>query len=98
METMLNNYCIVRGNRSGVFAGIVKEIDGEHVLLNNVRRIWYWDGAATLSQMAMEGVTNPSGCKFTVEVSELLVLDAIEILRCTEEAEACIKAVKVWRR
>lgn len=98
METMLNNYCIVRGNRSGVFAGIVKEINGDQVLMTNVRRIWYWDGAATLSQMAMEGVTNPTGCKFTVEVNELLVLDAIEILRCTEVAEACIKAVKVWRR
>lgn len=98
METMLNNYCIVRGNRSGVFAGIVKEINGDQVLMTNVRRIWYWDGAATLSQMAMEGVTNPTGCKFTVEVNELLVLDAIEILRCTEAAEACIKAVKVWRR
>lgn len=36
-------YVIVRGDRSGVFAGNIVERNGQEVKLKNCRRIWYWD-------------------------------------------------------
>ena len=63
----------------------------------NVRQIWYWDGAAALMQLATEGTKKPRNCKFTVKVDSLLVLDAIEIIPCTEQAIKSIESVKVWK-
>lgn len=95
---MIGKYCIVRGKDSGVFAGTVKEIDGQRVLMEDVRRIWYWDGAASISQLAKSGTTAPENCKFTVRVDTMLILDVIEIIPCTEEAVQSIEAVKEWKR
>ena len=94
---MSNAYYIVRCANSGVFAGNIKHREGREVTMTNVRRLWYWSGAASLSQLALEGVKNPGNCKFTVTVSELVVLDAVELIPCTAEAEACIKGVPEWR-
>ena len=94
---MDNTYYIVRCAHSGVFAGNIKHREGREVTMTNVRRLWYWSGAASLSQLALEGVKKPGSCKFTVTVSELVVLDAIELIPCTAEAEACIKGVPEWR-
>ena len=94
---MKNQYCIVRTERAGVFAGTIKERNGSEVTMTDTRRLWYWDGAASLSQLAVEGTSKPRTCKFTVVVPEITVLGAIEIIPCTEEAEASIKGVKEWK-
>ena len=88
---------IVRGDRSGVFYGDITNRDGREVTISNVRRLWYWDGAASLSQLAAEGVKKPGDCKFTMTVSSITILDAIELLPCTEEAEKSIEGVKEWK-
>lgn len=89
---------IVRCDRAGVFYGEIEERNGREVKMHNVRCLWYWDGAATLLQLATEGTTNPGGCKFTMTVDSLEVLDAIEILPCTAEAMENIEGVKEWKR
>ena len=89
---------IVRGNRSGVFFGTLVAKKGTEVKLENCRRLWYWDGAASISQLAAEGTKRPENCKFTMFVSDILILDAIEIIMCTEEAINTIEGVKVWKR
>ena len=94
---MNKQYCIVRTERAGVFAGTIKERNGSEVTMTDARRLWYWDGAASLSQLAVEGTSKPRNCKFTVVVPEITVLGAIEIIPCTEEAEASIKGVKEWK-
>lgn len=63
----------------------------------NVRQIWYWDGAAALMQLATEGTKKPRNCKFTVEVDSLMVLEAIEIIPCTEQAIESIESVEAWK-
>lgn len=88
---------IIRGDRSGVFYGEIARRDGMEVEIRNCRRLWYWSGAASLSQLAAEGVKNPDNCNFTVTVDELTILDAIELIPCTEAACASIDGVKVWR-
>lgn len=91
-------YVVVRGDRSGVFAGVLKEKEGTEVVLTDCRRLWYWDGAASISQIATDGTTNPGGCKFSVTVDEIGILDTIEIIPCTEKAEKAIREVAVWQR
>ena len=91
-------FYIVRGDRSGVFFGNIKERNGKEVLMTNVRRLWYWEGACSISQLAKEGTATPNKCKFTVTLDELLVLDAIEIDTCTDVAVKNIQGVKEWKR
>lgn len=89
---------IVRGDRSGVFFGTLAEKDGQEVKLEKCRRLWYWDGAASISQLAVDGTTAPENCKFTVTVEEIEILDAIEIIPCTAKAIESIEGVKEWKR
>lgn len=88
----------MRGDRSGVFFGILAEKDGREVKLEKCRRLWYWDGAASISQLAVDGTSNPVECKFTVTVDEIEILDAIEIIPCTKKAIKYIEGVKEWKR
>ena len=94
---MEGKYVIVRGDRSGVFTGRLVSQEGRNVVLADCRRLWYWSGAASISQIALEGVKNPGRCNFTVTVDQIAILDAIEIIPTTAEAEANIKAVPVWK-
>ena len=95
---MDNRYYIVRATHAGVFFGKVKERNGSEVIMTDVRRLWYWDGAASLSQLATEGVKEPQNCKFTVYVPEMTILEVIEIIPCTAVAEDNIKKVREWKR
>ena len=90
-------YVIVRTYSAGVFAGTLERKDGKEVELSDARRIWYWQGAATLSQLAVEGTSKPEGCKFPPEVPRVVLTEAIEILDVTEAARASIASVKPWR-
>src|SRR5690554_4994985 len=101
MEVFMENeknddYVIVRSYSAGVFAGYLVSEQGQEVVLRNARRLWYWSGAASLSQLAMEGVKKPMECKFPCEVDEVKIKEAIEILKCREEARLSIAAVPVW--
>lgn len=96
ITNMIGKYVIVRADRAGVFAGILKEKDGNEVVLNDCRRLWYWDGAASISQLAIDGTSKPNNCKFTVTVDEIAILGVIEIIPCTAKAEASIRGVKEW--
>jgi hypothetical protein len=90
-------YVIVRTYSAGVFAGELKSRDGQEVVLTNARRLWYWSGAASLSQLAVEGTSRPESCKFPVAVPEVTLLQAIEILSVTDAAKASIEKVTAWR-
>jgi len=91
-------YVIVRTYSAGVHAGNLKEKNGQEVILLNARRLWYWDGAASLSQLAMEGVKKPNNCKFPCEVTQIVLLQTIEILSTTKKAETSIKGVNIWKQ
>ena len=90
-------YVIVRTYTAGVFAGNLISREGKEVVLVNARRLWYWAGAASLSQLAVAGTSRPDACKFPVAVSSITLTESIEILDVTQEAENSIKAVKEWK-
>ena len=94
---MKDKFVIVRTYTAGVFAGTLKKRTGKEVELINARRLWYWQGAASLSQLAVTGTSNPEGCKFPVAVSSVTLTEAIEILDVTPEAQKSIESVPVWK-
>lgn len=89
-------YVIVRTYSAGVFAGYLKSREGKEGVVLKARRLWYWKGAASLSQLAMEGVTCPDECKFPCEVDSVTLTEIIEILDVTPKAKECIAIVPVW--
>lgn len=66
--------------------------------MTNVRKLWYWDGACAVEQLAMEGTKKPGSCQFTVTVPEMELMGVIQVLPCTEAAAASIEAVREWKR
>jgi hypothetical protein len=97
MESNIGKKVIIRGDRSGVEFGELVAYSGNEVTLKNARRIWYWDGAASLSQLAVDGTEKPETCKFTVAVNSITILDAVEIIPCTEKAIKSIEGVTEWK-
>ena len=99
MEYPINKKVIIRTNRAGVFYGTLSEFDEVNRIaeIKECRRLWYWSGAASLSQLANEGVKNPGSCKFTVVVPTMQVMEVIEIISCTEEAIENIESIWVWK-
>lgn len=97
-QTTQPRCCIVRTYSAGVFAGILESRTGQEVVMRNARRLWYWDGAATLSQLATEGTSKPLKCKFPCAVDRVELLQAIEIIDCTDAARASIEQVPLWKQ
>ena len=88
---------MVRTLSAGVFAGILISRTENVVLLKQARRIWYWDGAATLSQLAQSWTSCPSKCKFPEPVGQVVLMGVIEIIPITAKAARSIKAVPIWK-
>lgn len=89
---------MVRTYSAGVFFGSLAERNGKEVKLLNARRVWYWDGAASLSQLAKEGTSNPNNCKFPIPVDWIILTEAIEVIPITEEAIKSLNSVAIWKK
>jgi hypothetical protein len=96
MET--KKYVIVRTYSAGVFSGELESRNGQEVIITNARRLWYWKGASSLSELAMKGVAYPDECKFPIAVDRVELMQAIEILDCTESARKSIEEVPEWKQ
>ena len=96
--TAPGRHVIVRGDRSGVFFGRLVSETGQTVELSDCRHVWYWSGAANTAEMALKGVSKPNECKIVAPVARLRVLDAIEIIDCTDVAASSLTAVPVWSK
>ena len=92
MNAMIGKKVIVRTHSAGVHFGTLAAKYGKEVVLKNARRIWYWEGAFTLSAVAVSGVGKSS--KLSVSVPEILLTEAIEILLCSEEATENLQGLK----
>lgn len=94
--------CIIRSYAAGVFIGYVKErraeVNGVNVVVVNCKRIHYWSGACSLTQLALDGTNDGDNCRITDPVAEQEINNVIEILPVTEKASKNIDAVKVWKK
>ena len=93
----MNNYYIVRANEAGVYFGKIKERSHDEVTMTNVRKLWYWNGAAAVEQLAVDGVSNPKNCQFTVVIDEMIIANPIQIIPCTYKAYKSLSEVPVWK-
>lgn len=95
----MENRVIVRTYSAGVFFGDLTERseDGKRGVILSARRIWFWEGAASLSQLATDGTSKPNSCKFPVAVAQIEVTEIIEVLNVTEKAAQSIDGVPVWK-
>lgn len=95
-----NKHYIIRTYSAGVFFGNIKTLDGTIAIVTNCRRLWSWNGAASLSQLAIEGTKNPNGCKFTMTVKDedgVYLPQTVEVIPCTEIAVSSINSVPEWK-
>jgi len=90
-------YVIVRTYSAGVHAGFLKSRNGKEVELVNTRRIWFWNGAASLSELALRGAKHPEKCKFPEAIESIILTEAIEIIPCTPEAQKMIQECPAWK-
>lgn len=98
MAAKKSKYVIVRTSSAGVFAGNIESRTGQEIVLTDARRLWYWTGAASLSQLAVSGTSSPKTCKFPIAVPRIELLQAIEILDVSPDAEKSIKDVPEWKQ
>jgi hypothetical protein len=94
---MENKIVLVRTQSAGVHFGELTAHYSTEVTLKNSQRVWYWSGAASLSQFAMEGVKNPDSCKITMRVDEIYLPGVIEIIPMSEKAITNLSKVKQWK-
>lgn len=88
---------IIRTNSAGVFFGEIISRAGKEAVIKNARRLWYWAGAASLSELATSGVLHPDKCKFPAAVDgDTVVTEVIEIIDTTPAARSSIDAVNPW--
>ena len=95
---MKNNICIIRSDASGVHFGEVAEtrdtLHGLSVTMKNSRRIHYWEGACSLSQVAMEGI---QAGRVAMELPEIQVENVIEIIPMPQSSIDNLKNQPVWK-
>jgi len=102
IENLIGKQVIVRADGAGVFFGTLNEVeqngDKYTVELLNCRRLWYWDGAASITQLAIDGTTEPTRCKFTLVEDSIVISGVVELHGCTNKAIKSISSVAVWKR
>lgn len=100
-KSVRQDYVIARCRDAGVHAGYLVSTDEHHTVLRDARRIWYWTGAASLSEIAVYGL-NPaksSGSKIAAPVKSVRLRDAdiCELTVCTKAGQASVEGSAVWR-
>ena len=98
LSPFIGQNVIVRTYSAGVFYGKLEQMDGQEAVVTNARRVWYWSGAASLSQLSKEGTSDPDGCKFPAPVDAVHLTQVIEVLPLAEKARASLDGVKVWQK
>ena len=89
-------YVCVRTESAGVHVGYLERVAGDVVTLQQVKRIHYWDGAASLSELAQRGVSKPDNCRIPMNVERMHVNKWIEIIPVTAAAKETLENVETW--
>ena len=88
---------IIRTENAGVHFGTLGKKEGSEVTLDDSIRLWYWAGACSLSQLAIDGTKKPEECKFSVPTQGHQLLGVIEIIPCTDKSVKSIEGVSSWK-
>ncbi len=94
----LGKKCIIRAFASGVHFGTLTAQHGRQVELIDARRLWGWDAAPhgiSLSEVATHGPVG-SRSKICCVVEEMSILDALEVIPCSDTAVGVIEKAEVY--
>ena len=89
---------IVRTDRAGVFYGEVKSKTKDSIVMTNVRKVFYWDGACAVEELALNGSTNPNNCKLTVIIPEMEIASPIQIIPCSSKSCEILNSIAIWKK
>lgn len=83
----IGQHVVLRTTNAGVHIGTLASISNGEAVVTSARRLWYWKGAFTLSEVATAGV-DKKGTRMAAEVPTMQVNGVIEIIPTTEAARA----------
>ena len=98
-SNMVGKKVVVRSINAGVFFGTLDAVtaDGCSCELSGARKLWYWEGAAAVEELAVNGTSLPEKCKFTVKVDSIAIVGICQIIPATDRAAASIEGVSEWK-
>jgi len=93
-------YCMVRTYSAGVFCGWIdpSKTEKQRNVVKKAKRIHYWSEAASLSELAMKGTSDPENCRVPAPVDLVYLERIIEVIPMTEEAIKSINKIPVWTK
>lgn len=80
-----NSKVLIRTYSAGVHFGTLVSKKGQEVHLSNARRLWSWNGALSLSEVASKGI-DIKNSKISVPVDEILLTQAVEIISISKNS------------
>ncbi len=99
-ELSADGFVLIRSYASGVHFGIIERqrdtLQGLEVVLKNARRIHYWEGAASLSQVAMEGVLAENS-RVAMMLPSITVQNVIETIPLSVDGFHNLSNQPVWK-
>jgi hypothetical protein len=94
----VGKYAIIRSYTSGVHFGKIKQIEHEVVALTEARRIHYWDGANSCTDIAIGGILNKKDSRVAAALDEHLIQGVNEVIPCSDKAIECLKSFPIWSK
>ena len=85
-DSVINKKVIIRTYSAGVHYGILNKVDNDTVELKNTRRIHYWNGANSLTDIALGGISDKLTSRITKKLPSIILQNVIEIIECTDVA------------
>lgn len=96
---MVGKKVVARSINAGVFFGTLAAVtpDGCSCELTKARKLWYWEGAAAVEELAVNGTRLPEKCKFTITVDSIGITGICQIIPATDKAAESIEGVADWK-
>jgi uncharacterized ferredoxin-like protein len=97
-DGFLGKICMFRTYSAGVHFGHLVKKNGKECIVNNSYRVFYWSGACSLSQLAMDGSTDRKSCKIATPVTSIILTEVIEIIPMKEDAIKSLTGGELWKK
>lgn len=97
ISNFIGKKCMIRTYSAGVHFGEITSHNAKEVELKNAYRVHYWDGACSLSQLAVDGSKERGNCRISVPVNEIYLSEAIEIIPMTDIAYQNLTSGDLWK-
>lgn len=97
MTNLIGKKIIARIDRAGVFHGTLLAKDEETTTMTDVRRIYYWQGPLSVTDMSVTGVKAGSKVTLPARCVEFETAKVVELIECTAKASESIENIEPWK-